>query len=110
MSETLRRSSGITAGGRSIPPTGPRIVTAQLERLRKLMLHHWPRLGSPPLRQHRADEKFDADVGSRKGRRPECLLNDLICAQQQRRRDGEAERLGRLDVDDELERRGLFHW
>jgi len=37
--------------------------------------------------------------GSRKGKRPECLLDDLIRPQQQRRRDGEAERFGGSHVD-----------
>src|SRR5262245_5759508 len=36
------------------------------------------------------------------------LLDDLIRPQQQRRRDGEVERLGGLEVDDELELRRLF--
>jgi len=37
-------------------------------------------------------------------------LNDLIRSPQQRRRDGEAEGLGGLEVDDKIERgsRGLF--
>jgi hypothetical protein len=34
-------------------------------------------------------------------------FNELICPPQQRRRDGEAERLGGFEVDDELEFRGL---
>ena len=37
-------------------------------------------------------------------------LDHLIRPQQQRRRDGEAERLGGLEVDDEFERRGLLDW
>src|SRR5215510_5348603 len=36
------------------------------------------------------------------------LFNDLIRPQQQRRRDGEAERFGGLEVDDELELRWLL--
>jgi hypothetical protein len=47
-------------------------------------------------------------LGSRKGRRSERLLNDLIRPQQQRRRDGEAECLGGLEVDDEFELGRLF--
>jgi hypothetical protein len=35
-------------------------------------------------------------------------LDDLIRPQQQRRRDREAERLGRLEVDDQLELRWLL--
>jgi len=35
------------------------------------------------------------------------LFNNLIRPQQQRRRDGEAERLGGLEVDDQLELRSL---
>src|SRR5215813_7510359 len=34
----------------------------------------------------------------------------LIRSQQQRRSDGEAERFGGLEIDDELERRGLLDW
>src|SRR5215467_7542263 len=36
------------------------------------------------------------------------LFNDLIRPQQQRRRDGEAERLGGLEIDDQLELVGLL--
>src|SRR5262249_33664090 len=36
------------------------------------------------------------------------LLDHLIRPQQQRRRDGEAERLGGLEIDDEIEFRGLL--
>src|SRR5262249_19429249 len=35
-------------------------------------------------------------------------LNDLICAGEQRRRDRQPQRLGRLEVDDELEVGGLL--
>jgi len=42
-------------------------MTAQLHRLDELVLYHWPRLGSPRLRQHRADQEFDARVGEQKG-------------------------------------------
>src|SRR4030095_1693428 len=41
------------------------------------------------------------------GSRPS-LLDDLIGPLQQRLRDGEADRLGRLEVDDQLELRGLL--
>src|SRR5713101_2489847 len=37
------------------------------------------------------------------------LLDDLIRAQHQRRRDRQAERLRRLEVDDQLELGGLLH-
>ena len=37
------------------------------------------------------------------------LFDDLIRPQQQRRRDGEAERLGDLEVDDQLELRRLLY-
>ena len=40
-------------------------------------------------------------------RRAHLLLDNPIRSQQQRRRDGEAEGLGGLEVDDELEARGL---
>src|SRR5262245_50715361 len=38
------------------------------------------------------------------------LFNHLISPQQQRRRDRETERLGRLEVDDQLELCGPLHW
>jgi hypothetical protein len=38
------------------------------------------------------------------------LLDELICPDQHRLRDREAERLGGLEVDDQLELRGLLHW
>ena len=38
------------------------------------------------------------------------LLNDLIRPQEQRRRDGEAERLRGFEVDDQFELRGLLDW
>src|SRR5262249_47726423 len=44
-----------------------------------------------------------------RGRRAHDLLDDLVGPQQQRRRDREAERLGGLEVDDELELGRLLH-
>src|SRR5262249_31919313 len=38
------------------------------------------------------------------------LFNHFIRPEQQRRRDGEAERLGGLEVDDKFERGRLLHW
>ena len=38
------------------------------------------------------------------------LFDHVICPQQQRLRDGEPERLGGLEVDDELEGGGLLNW
>src|SRR5262249_56674046 len=41
----------------------------------------------------------------------ECrLLDDLVCPRQQRGWDRQSERLGRLEVDDQLELRRLLHW
>jgi len=40
--------------------------------------------------------------------RGDSLFNNLICPQQQRRRDHEAESLGGLEVDDQFELTGLF--
>ena len=37
------------------------------------------------------------------------LLDDLVGPEQERLRDRQAERLGRLEVDDQLELGGLFH-
>ena len=43
--------------------------------------------------------------------RPQTLLFDhLVGAGKQRGRHVEAERLGGLQVDNEIEARGLFHW
>src|SRR6185369_2298985 len=53
------------------------------------------RRGSPPPCQR----------GTRGGR----SLNQLICPPQQRRRDRQAERLGGLEVDDQLELRRLLY-
>src|SRR5262245_19897122 len=39
-----------------------------------------------------------------------CSLDDLVGTQQQRLRDREAECLGRLEIDDQLELRGLLDW
>ena len=38
------------------------------------------------------------------------LFDHLVGAGEQRPRDGEAKRLGRVQVDHQLERRGLFQW
>src|SRR5580700_10651790 len=38
-----------------------------------------------------------------------CLLNHLICVSEDRRRDGQAEPLGGLEVDDQLKFGGLLH-
>jgi hypothetical protein len=38
------------------------------------------------------------------------LAHYLIRAAEQRERHGSAERLGRLEVDDQFERGGLLHW
>src|SRR5262245_6925132 len=55
----------------------------------------------------RCSVKFDAGLLQQDVRR-RGLLHNIICAQQQRRRDGEAERLGRFEVDGELELRRLL--
>src|SRR5262252_6908692 len=39
-----------------------------------------------------------------------CLAEHLVRLDEVRRRDGEVEGLGRLEVDDQLELRGLLHW
>jgi hypothetical protein len=38
------------------------------------------------------------------------LLDDLICTHQHRLRDGQPERLRRLEIDDELELGRLLYW
>src|SRR5262249_35726068 len=42
--------------------------------------------------------------------RRRCSLDHLVSPQQQRGRDGQAEGLGRLEVDDQLKLGGLFDW
>ena len=49
----------------------------------------------------------DAFGGRARKREPDWSLNDLR-ALQQRRRDGQAERLGRLEIDHQFEPRGLL--
>src|SRR5215831_130988 len=50
-----------------------------------------------------------SSAGLRQDATPRSLLDDLIRSQQQRRRDGEAERLGSFEVDHQLELRGLLN-
>ena len=53
-----------------------------------------PAAGHARLRRRRREDKYAAYLGR--------LLNDLIRPQQQRRRDGEAEGLRGLEVDDQF--------
>ena len=41
---------------------------------------------------------------------PPASADQVGCLEEERRRDGQAERLSGLEVDDQLEGRGLFHW
>src|SRR5262249_24106650 len=77
----------------------------------------WLAAGRRPWRSARASESSAPTAGGGVGRSRGRVsasrievgsIDDLICAQQQRRRDGQPERLGGLEVDDEFERGGLL--
>ena len=51
-----------------------------------------------------------ASVSARPRRASEPSLDDVICPQEKRLRNGEAERLGGFEIDDELDLAGLLDW
>jgi hypothetical protein len=54
--------------------------------------------------------QLNLQIASRRGGARRCGSADhLVGLEEERRGDGEAERLGRLQVDDQLQRGGLLH-
>jgi len=66
-----QRRSSRSYSWRAVPPrhrrSRARCRSTDSELKLRLLLHHWPRLGSPRLHQHRANQEFDAGVGEQKG-------------------------------------------
>src|SRR5712692_661185 len=64
---------------------------------------------SPPVAPRRRAARRGGYRPSCRGKPAEALLNDLIRPLQERFRDGQPERLGRLEVDDQVNLRRLLH-
>jgi hypothetical protein len=60
------------------------------------------------VRRHRAPGEADCRAEELAALVEHALLDDLVRPQQERLRDRQAERLGGLEVDDQLELRGLL--
>jgi hypothetical protein len=55
-----------------------------------------------------APPRRSTDAGTKLTKSPRRLFDHLVGAAEQRKRDGEAERLGRREVDEKLNFRGLL--